>query len=329
MVLTSPTIHERIFESARLNPVDGLYRLSFQAMGTFCRVDFDAFLSREKARAFSELVLHWVADFEVKYSRFSPHSLISRINAAAGTHWVDIDAETEALFNTCQEFNFITRGTFDPHSLAMLKLWNWKSNHPVIPSFVQIQDTLQLVGWNKVQRRPGAVYLPEKGMGLDLGGIGKEYAVDCVMQLAVESGITNVLVDFGQDLRMTGVPPGKPAWHIGLENPHHPGLCWSSLAIQQKAVATSGDYLRHFKHQGKRYGHIIDPRTGYPVDNGCRAVTVIAPSCTVAGVLATSAFMLGAEEGIALIENYFDAEGCITTETKTYESKNYHEYIVA
>ena len=115
--------------------------------------------------------------------------------------------------------------------------------------------------------------------------------------------MNSALVDFGQDLRVHGLPPDKPAWHIGLDDPKQPGKCWASLAVKDKAVATSGDYLRHFTHGGRRYGHIIDPRSGYPVDNGCLAATVVASTCTIAGILSTTAFILGAEEGLRLIES--------------------------
>jgi thiamine biosynthesis lipoprotein len=151
--------------------------------------------------------------------------------------------------------------------------------------------------------------------------------VDRVVQLAQEFGVQNVLVDFGQDIRVNGRPPGKPAWHIGLEDPRRPGECWSGVGVLDLAVATSGDYLRHFEVRGRRYGHILDPRTGYPVDNGCRAVTVIAPTCTIAGVLSTTAFILGAKEGLDVINGFFGAEGCITTTHTRHQTRRFHEYL--
>jgi FAD:protein FMN transferase len=295
-------------------------------MGTICRVQFQA-ASAAHARAFQNELLDWIAQFEAKYSRFLSDSLISRINAAAGEHWVEIDSETEMLLGLCREMNFLTRGAFDPTALPLIKLWNWKANPPVIPTEVQIQAARELCGWNKLQRRPGSVFLPRAGMSLDLGGIGKEYAVDYVVQFASRHNIANVLVDFGQDLSMRGAPNGKPAWHIGLEDPANPGKCWAGVAIKNKAVTTSGDYLRHFFLNGRRYGHIIDPRSGYPVDNGCRAVSVIAANCTVAGILSTSAFILGPTEGLNLIGNYVDADGCITTNNSRHETRRFHEYV--
>src|SRR6185436_16996322 len=110
--------------------------------------------------------------------------------------------------------------------------------------------------------------------------------------------IKNALVDFGHDLRAVGAPPGRPAWHIGLEDPQKPGTSAGSMAIVGKGVASSGDYIRRFVIDGKRYGHIVDPRTGRPVANGCVQATVTAASCLQAGVLSTTAFVLGVPQGI-------------------------------
>jgi len=327
VAISYPAVCERILRSATLTAAAaGFEKLAFHAMGTICRVQFQA-PNAGLARAYQSEILDWVAQFEAKYSRFLEDSLISRINAAAGEHWVEIDSETQTLLKFCGEMHFLTRGAFDPTALPLIKLWNWKANPPVIPTNVQLQAALELCGWNKVERRPGGIFLPCPGMSLDLGGVGKEYAVDCVMQLAAQHGIANVLVDFGQDLCMRGAPTGKPAWHIGLEDPANPGKCWTGLAIKDKAVATSGDYLRNFTINGRRYGHILDPRSGYPVDNGCRAVSVIAPTCTIAGVLSTTAFILGPTEGLNLIGNYLGAAGCISTDKSRYETRRFHEYV--
>jgi len=319
-------VRERILRSATLAAASGFDKLTFHAMGTICRVQFQA-PNAAVARAYQAEVLDWVARFEAKYSRFLGDSLISRINASAGEHWMEIDSETQALLQFCGEMHFLTRGAFDPTALPLIQLWNWKANPLVIPTDAQVQAALELCGWNKVQRRPGAIFLPQPGMSLDLGGVGKEYAVDRVVQFAAPRSIRNVLVDFGQDLCMRGAPLGKPAWHIGLEDPANPGKCWAGLAIKDRAVATSGDYLRHFIMNGRRYGHIVDPRSGYPVDNGCRAVSVIASSCTVAGILSTTAFILGPDEGLKLIGNYLGADGCITTTNSRHETRRFHEYV--
>lgn len=329
MTLTMPnsfeTVFSRVVQSSRCSAAGGYHQLSFQAMSTHCRVNFVVHDAR-LAQIFQHDVLHWVAWFEAQYSRFIPDSLTGRINAAAGLHWVDIDQETDALVNLCNEMVFLTRGVFDPTSLPLMRLWNWKANPPVVPADHLVGKALELVGWRKVQRRPGAIFLPHEGMCLDLGGIGKEYAVDRVVTMALQRGLTNVLVDFGQDVRVHGEPPERGSWHIGLDDPLHPGHCWTSLAVNDQAVATSGDYLRHFTVNGRRYGHIIDPRDGYPVNNGCLSVSVVAPHCTVAGILSTSAFVLGAKEGLDLISVCPGVEGAITTDTSRVLTRNFYRF---
>ncbi len=325
MSKAAPNILERIRASAKVQGTGDWHELSFAALGSPCRIRFAA--TAPVAKPLPGVVLEWVAEFEARYSRFIPTSLVSRITAAAGREWVETDPETDRLLAMCQEAHFITRGTFDPTALPLIKLWDWKANPPVVPDEAAIADTMKKVGWRKVQRAPGKVFLPEPGMALDLGGIGKEYAVDQVAQLALQSGATSVLVDFGHDVRVHGpAPEKKPAWHIGLEDPAQPGRCWTGLAVNNQSVATSGDYLRHFVRDGKRYGHILDVRTGRPVANGCRAVSVIAPTCTLAGMLSTTAFVLGPEEGLRLLDATYQAAGCILTESGTFRSRRFGDF---
>ncbi len=328
MVLTqSQPIRDRVRQSAVIRESDGLSTLSFFAMGTRCRISLVE-PSRGIATAYLDQTLNWVADFEAKYSRFIDSSLVSQINAASGKHPVELDPEADRLFGLAGEMTFMTRGAFDPTALPLIRLWNWKANPPAIPTDAAIKAAREIVGWNKVERKTGSIFLPRPGMCVDLGGIGKEYAVDMAAAMALQHGISNVLVDFGQDIRVHGQPPGRPAWHVGLEDPKAPGSCWGSVGVSNHAVATSGDYLRHFVHEGRRYGHIIDPRTGYPVSNGCLTVSVIAPSCTIAGILSTSAFILGAKEAFQLIHGHYYASGAIVTEQGNFITPRFHEYLV-
>lgn len=325
---STAAVLSRIANSARVGVEKGAQRLVFMAMGTQCSVTFHG-VSDTPARQFCQHVVEWVAEFEARYSRFIPDSLISRINAAAGEHWVEIDPETEHLFRFCNELVFFTRGAFDPTSLPLIKLWNWKQRPPVIPESSAVAAARELVGWTKVEQRAGGVFLPRAGMCIDLGGIGKEYAVDRVMNIAEEHGVANVLVDFGQDVRVRGGGVGRDHWRVGLEDATKPGQCWVAVKAANHAVATSGDYFRCFEYQGRRYGHVVDPRTGYPVNNGCRAVSVVAPSCTLAGILTTSAMILGPKEGLHLIESHLNAEGAITTDNNRIYTRRFHEYVAS
>lgn len=181
-----------------------------------------------------------------------------------------------------------------------------------------------------MQRTPGHVFLPERGMALDFGGFGKEWAVDIVAQIARDHGLPAALVDFGHDLRAFGVPPGRPAWHIGLEDPANPGATKGSLALTQgQGVASSGDYLRRVLVDGVRYGHIVDPRSGRPVANGCLQATVIASTCLQAGVLATAAFVLGVTPGLELIQAQPGTHGQILTENSRAQTRGFFNYVAS
>ena len=322
---TATPVLDRVRASARAAERGGVFDVTFQAMGTRCRIHFTA--ESEVGQAFAAGAVEWVAGFEQRYSRYLDGSLVSRINRAAGREWVAIDPETEQLLALCDELHFLSRGVFDPTLLPLLKLWDWRRG--VVPDASAIAAARARVGWRRVQRGPGKVFLPEPGMAIDLGGVGKEYAVDRVTQMGVQRGISSLLVDFGQDIRVTGLPPdGREAWHIGLEDARVPGQCWVGLRVREQAVATSGDYVRSFTAAGRSYGHILDGRDGNPVSNGCRAVSVVAPNCTLAGGLATAAMALGVEDGLRLIESTYQAEGCVVSDSGRHFTKRFHEYII-
>jgi thiamine biosynthesis lipoprotein len=306
-----------------------LRRLGFRAMATDCAVQYAAPGGDAQAAGFEKAAESWVHAFEAKFSRFQPGSVISRINAAAGKEWVPVDAETEGLLSLCDTLHFMTRGILDPSALPLIRIWDWKAAPSAVPDAAAIAGAMRLVGWTKVRREPGKVFLPEAGMALDFGGFGKEYAVDIVSLVAKEHGIEACLVDFGHDVRASGPPPGKPAWHIGLEDPMKPGETWSSVALRGKSIASSGDYIRCFTVAGRRYGHIIDPRTGWPVSNGCVQATVIADTCLQAGMLSTSAFIAGTDLGLELIRTCPGAEGIILTEKQRAQTRGFFNYVAS
>ena len=316
----------RIQPTASIRSMNPGIEVTFQAMGTMCRI-LAAGREAEVKRFFAEAIA-WVAAFEAKYSRFLPDSLISRINQSAGQDWVATDNETDRILAMCHEMHFVTRGAFDPTSLPLVRLWNWKQVNPRVPGVDEIASAKELVGWNRLERKPGQVRLPKPGMCLDLGGMGKEYAVDQVSAMGIQRGLPGLLVDFGADVRVAGLPPdGRPGWHIGLEDPTKPGTCWTGLAVQNAGVATSGDYVRKFESGGKRYGHIVDVRTGYPVDGDVRSVSVMAPSCTLAGMLSTAAFVLGPEEGLKLIDTQLSAVGALVTGRGRLYSRRFQQFM--
>lgn len=292
----------------------GIRRVEFRALGTACVIQF-RHSEDATARQFVSSALGWLSAFEAKFSRFRPDSIISEINAAAGRDWVAVDSETEQLLDLAADLYRITDGILDPTMLPLLRVWDWKTVHEKLPERADIQAAHALTGFRKLQRKPGQVFLPEPGMGLDFGGFGKEYAVDQLVGIARGHGIQDALIDLGRDLYAIGGNGQHPFWHVGLEDARSPGAFWGGLAVSDYGVAASGDSLRRFEHHGVRYGHILDPRTGWPVANGLRGVSVLAPTCLQAGIYSTAIFVLGLKDGLRFAACGREVEASIQTDT--------------
>jgi thiamine biosynthesis lipoprotein len=305
----------------------GVRRLEFRALGTQCIIQYRQKDDRA-ALSFAAEALGWLGAFEAKFSRFRPDSIVSRVNAAAGREWVPVDAEMERMLDVAGGLYNLTEGILDATMLPLQRVWDWKTVHEKLPDPSAVKHALSLTGWQKVQRRPGAVFLPEEGMGLDFGGFGKELAVDRLAQLARDRGIRDALIDLGRDIYAMGGNGVHPFWHIGIEDARRPGTCWGGLALTERAVSSSGDYARFFMHDGVRYGHILDPRTGWPVTNGLRSVTVVAKSCLEAGVYSTAVFVLGARHGIDFASRSQGVEVCAQSETGMHTSTDFARWQV-
>jgi FAD:protein FMN transferase len=304
-----------------------LRNLTFKALGTTCTLRYAA-PTAAAGDGYEQGARHWVETFEARYSRFRPDSLVSRINHYAGGSWVEVDTEMEQMLDICAALHAMTGGILDATSGPLIRLWDYHQPAAALPDAAKIAAVHELVGWGKVQRTPGRIFLPRAGMALDFGGWGKEWAVDAVAQLAASFGINQVLVDFGHDIRCVGAPPGRPAWHVGLEDPANPGTHRGSVALYAgKGIASSGDYLRGFTRNGRRYGHIIDPRTGEPVAHDCRQVTVVADSCFQAGILSTTAFVLGPAAGLEFIQRFHGAEGLIVTTHSRAQTRGFWNHV--
>ena len=322
------SVSARVRDSMQVEARGDFHRLNCRAMSTPLNIAFVA-SSAAAAQDFPRTAIDWIARFEARYSRFLPESIVGQINARSGGDWLELEEDADRLLSICAEMHCLTRGVFDPAALPLLRIWDWKADPPRIPDESAILAAREVSGWEKVQRHPRAIRLPIAGMGIDLGGIGKEFAVDQLVSMARQFGISDVMIDIGQDIRVVGHAPAKDAWYIGLEEPDRPGECWTAVRLTDQAVATSGDYFRSFTIDGKRYGHILDPRTGLPVSNGCQSVSVIAPSCVMAGILSTAAFILGAQQGLELIREQRNAEACMTTEYARHQTRRFSSYVPA
>ena len=301
--------------------------LAFKAMGTNCGVIYRT-EGAERDSLIGEEILKFVRYFEGRYSRYDSESLISLINTNAGVRPTPIKEEDYRLFEICAGLNFLTEGMFDPTTLPLSNLWDFKRKIPEIPTDSKVQSALKKVGWSKVLWDEKSVFLTEKGMGLDFGGMGKEYSVDCLHQMLCGFGVEDFLINLGGDIRCNGSSPQGGAWVVGIEDPTKPGETKLALSITNGAVATSGTYMRYFDFDGKRYSHLIDHRKGYPVPYNTYSSSVIAGSCLEAGVLATASLLKGDREGVNLIDSHFNAEGCVRTAKGLYWTKNLGKYLI-
>lgn len=306
---------------------DGFYKVAFKAMGTACDVLYES-TSTEHAERVRDEVVSWVRFFENRYSRYLPNSFISEVNAAAGIRPVSLLPEDERLLNLCRGLHFMTKGLFDPTTLPLSLIWDFRKKNPRIPEKAEITRALSLVGWSKVELGEKEVFLPAEGMGLDFGGFGKEYAVDRVLEIVRSMGVRNAMVNFGGDVALSGRPSDAAHWRIGVENPKKPGQPDFALSVTERGVATSGTYMRFFEMNGKRYSHLIDHRTGYPVSGKVFMATAIASTCLEAGALSTCSLIGEREEGLSLLENFFGAEGCLRTERALYWTRNFDKYLI-
>lgn len=273
-----------------VQPRDGFMLGTFEAMASPCEILFET-TDSELARRITRMACNEAKRIEHKYSRYRPDSVISAINNSQGQP-VDIDQETLRLLcfaNTCYQ---LSEGMFDITSGVLGKVWHFDGSDR-LPDKADIDAVLSLIGWHRVDLSPQTVTLPA-GMQLDVGGIGKEYAVDCVAALVSEQvPEVSVVVNFGGDIQVSRRRLNDQPWHIGIENPLKEEQGETLVKIYQGGLATSGDARRYLLHNGKRYSHILNPNTGYPIELPPRSVTVAAESCTQAGLLATLAMLQG------------------------------------
>ncbi|MEH6733257.1 MAG: FAD:protein FMN transferase [Shewanella sp.] len=263
---------------------------SFNAMASPCEllmaVD-DEYIARQMLTiAYDE-----AKRIEHKFSRFIEANVVWQLNHAQG-ETTPIDAETVHLFQFAQQCFQLSESAFDISACPLMALWRFDGNHRV-PLQTDIDAALLKVGFARIALTDKTVCMPAD-MSVDFGGIGKEYAVDRTAQiLASRWPKQSVLVNFGGDI---ACPITKSdGWQVGIENPHNLDNAAALLTIRQGALATSGTTRRYIEVDGKRYGHIINPKKGYPVEQAPLSVTVLAPNCVMAGMLATMSMLKGAD----------------------------------
>jgi thiamine biosynthesis lipoprotein len=267
----------------------------FQAMASPCEILLDTG-DAAAAAALAQVAEAEVRRVETKFSRYRTDNLVHEINHAAGRA-IAVDAETAGLLDYAALCFELSGGCFDITSGALRRVWKFDGGVRV-PDARAIADVLRHVGWSKVEWRDARLRMPA-GMEIDFGGIGKEYAADRAATLVAARTEAAVLVNLGGDLFATGPRRGGRPWGVGVDDPDRTGEgVLYRVELARGGLATSGDARRFVLHGGKRLGHILDARTGWPVEDAPRSVTVVAATCLEAGTLSTLASMrgLGAEE---------------------------------
>lgn len=266
-----------------------------------------------------EEVFALMDDLEGMLSRFVAGSDVSNVNARAG-QWVEVSPVTLAVIELGVELGELTGGVFDITVGAVLDLWGFGSGRYYVPTEEELAAALSTVDYTRVEidRAKNMVRIPE-GTVLDLGGIAKGYIVDAGTQILREAKVQRSIINAGGDISVIGRRPDNLPWRVGVQNPEKPSEIRWILPLDDESVVTSGDYQRFFTHEGVRYHHIIDPRTGYPARE-LTSVTIVGNGAAACDALSTAVFVLGLEEGRALVESLPDVEAIIVSSSEIWIS---------
>ena len=294
---------DRPERSVQVEAKDGYMRGCFLAMSSPCEVLVDS-TDRAEAERLTTVVAAEAWRIEDKFSRYVDGNAVSRINNANGQA-VEVDDETARLIEFSVTLFELSQGTFDITSGILRRVWLFDGSNN-LPSRRAVKQLMQRVGWQRVDWQPPLIRM-QPGMEIDLGGVGKEYAVDRCAELVKLENVASCLVNFGGDLVATAAPESRASWKVGIESvssrlPERERI----LSLSIGALATSGDARRYLLRDGVRYSHILDPRTGWPVPDAPRSITVAADTCTQAGMMSTLAMLKGAQA-----EEFLDAQAVL------------------
>jgi len=248
-------------------------------------------------------------------NNFDDNSQVSRINQMAGKSKVIVDPDVVYMVNHSQELSSKLEGTFDVTIGPLTELWGIGRKGEYIPSQDEIDKALALVNYRivEVDNNAHTIYLPKRGMLLDLGGIAKGYAVDKVIEMLKVKGVTSALVNAGGDVRVIGKKPDNTPWRIGVQHPRQTDGISAKLALTEwDTMETSGDYQRFITKDGIRYSHLLDPRTGWQ-PREVASVTTVNNSSGDGDILGTAIFILGVEKGLKLLQQFPGNEAIIIT----------------
>lgn len=244
-----------------------------------------------------------IARYDSLWSPSLPASDVARVNAAGGAP-VEVDPETVALLKRAVQYSELSGGVFDVTVGALTDLWDVLGENPHIPSPEDIEKARTTVDYRNIVLGGNTVALKNPDARLDLGGIAKGYIADRVRDLLVSRGVGSAIINLGGNVLVVGSRPDGEPWTVGIQAPFEAeGQYVGTVRVRDKSVVTSGIYRRYFVLDGVLYTHIIDPRTGWPVDNELASVTIISDRSHDGDGLASACLLLGTEKGKALIES--------------------------
>jgi thiamine biosynthesis lipoprotein len=266
-------------------------RYPFQAMGTACTIHIQA-TSEAVSQQAAALAAREIYRLELCYSRYDRESYLSRLNTIAHDGGsLEVDPETATLIDRAFELYHLSGGLFDITSGVLRRGWN--DTVRTIPDVASINALLEITGLQRINWRNPVLSFPTPGMQIDFGGIVKEYAADCACAiLSCFDGVISAMVELGGDISVTGRMCDGEGWNVAIRDPRNRNGVLAVVTLQQGGLATSGDYERYLDLDGRRFSHILDPLSGWPVD-GLASVSVVASTCQEAGSLSTIALLKG------------------------------------
>lgn len=279
------------------------YKEARYLMGTLNEIQIFG-LSRAEARAAAQSAFEAMQQVDTLMSLYKENSEISRIKKLSPGEKFPVSKETFTVLNRAREIARLSEGAFDVTVGPLVRRWGFfKKEGGNVLTQNEIASILSRCGYEKLElvQETQSVKVTAKELEVDLGGIAKGYAIDLALKKLKEAGVQSGLVNSGGNIGFLGRPPNNKEWVVGIKNPYNLSTLIGSLKIPEGAVSTSGNYENYFIVNGKRYSHILDPRTGWPVE-GILSVTVMAPTGMDADALSTTLFVMGPEKGIPLAE---------------------------
>jgi len=294
---------------------DSLFHEYRPAMGTTVEIFLYAETPASAVELF-EVAFQEIARVEEALSNYRATSEISRINSTAADRPIVTDPEVFGLIARALEYSRRTGGAFDVTVGPLVGAWGFFRGDGHYPSATALSEARAKVGWRHVVVDSAArsIRFLTPGLQLDLGGIGKGFALDRAASTLQRNGVGRALLGAGQSSYVAiGTPPGSRGWPIAVPDPRDPALALSTVRLRDQSLSTSGSDQQYFEIDGRRYSHIIDPRTGEPV-TGMVQVTVIAPTATDSDALSTALFVLGREGAPAAIEGMEGTAALLVTD---------------